>query len=87
MQLSEILGYCAAAATTASFIPQATKVIKTRDTKSISLWMYLIFCFGLVLWLVYGIMLSAMPIILANSITLLFAGIVLGYKLREPRRS
>jgi MtN3 and saliva related transmembrane protein len=87
MQSSEILGYCAATATTVSFIPQAIKVIKTRDTKSISLWMYVLFCFGLLLWLVYGVMLSAVPIILANSVTVLFAGIVLGYKLLESRPS
>jgi MtN3 and saliva related transmembrane protein len=87
MQLSEILGYFAATATTASFIPQAIKVIKTRDTKSISLWMYVLFSFGVMLWLVYGIMLSAVPIILANAVTLLLATIILGYKVFESRRS
>lgn len=85
MQPSEILGYLAAAGTTVSFIPQAIKVIRTRDTKSISLWMYVLFTAGVVLWLAYGILLAALPIILANSVTLLFAAIILGYKLREPR--
>ena len=87
MQLSEAFGYFAATATTVSFVPQAIKVIKTRDTRSISLWMYALFSFGVLLWLIYGIMLAAMPIILANAVTLVFATIILGYKLGESRRS
>ncbi len=87
MQLSEVFGYFAAAATTVSFVPQAIKVIKTGDTKSISLWMYVLFSTGVLLWLIYGIMLSATPVILANAITLLLAAIILGYKLGESRRA
>jgi MtN3 and saliva related transmembrane protein len=87
MQLSQIFGYAAATATTVSFIPQAIKIIKTGDTKSISLWMYLLFSTGVLLWLIYGIMLAATPVILANAVTLLLAAIILGYKLRDSRRS
>lgn len=85
MQSSELLGYFAATATTVSFLPQTIKVIRTRDTRSISLAMYVLFSLGLVLWLVYGIMLNALPVILANAVTLCFAVVILGYKLRERR--
>jgi MtN3 and saliva related transmembrane protein len=86
MELSELFGYFAATATTASFIPQAIKVMKTRDTRSISLGMYVLFSLGVILWLVYGILLKALPIILANSVTLLFASVILLYKLTEKRQ-
>lgn len=83
MQLSESVGYLAAAATTISLIPQALKVIKTRDTHGISLGMYVLFSTGVILWLVYGILMKASPIILANAVTLFFAAIILFYKLSE----
>ncbi len=85
MELFELVGYFAATATTVSFIPQAIKVMRTRDTQSISLWMYVLFSFGVTMWLVYGILLNARPIILANSITLLFAVVILLYKLAEKK--
>ena len=83
MKLPEIFGYLAAAATTISFIPQAIKVIRTRDTQSLSLAMYVLFSIGIVLWLVYGILMNAPPIVFANAITLFFAAIILYYKLSE----
>ena len=85
MNLSELFGYFAATATTISFVPQAIKVARTRDTRSLSLWMYVLFSFGVALWLVYGILMQALPIILANAITLFFALIILYYKLCERR--
>ena len=87
MELSELFGYFAATATTASFIPQAVKVMRTRDTRSLSLGMYVLFTLGVMLWLVYGILLKAPPIILANSVTLFFASVILLYKLSEKKHS
>ncbi|HON53048.1 MAG TPA: SemiSWEET transporter [Bacteroidales bacterium] len=79
----ELIGYCAAFLTTLSFVPQALQVIKTKDTHSISLQMYVIFSAGVVLWLVYGIWLRNIPMIIANSITIVLASIILYYKLKE----
>jgi len=81
--MEQFLGYAAATLTTISFVPQVIQVIKTKDTKSISLPMYIIFILGLSLWLVYGIMLKELPIILANLFTICFASVILIYKLRE----
>jgi MtN3 and saliva related transmembrane protein len=86
MEPSELIGYLAAGATTASLIPQAINVVRTRDTHSISLWMYVIFTLGVALWLVYGLLLKSQPIILANVVTLFFAAVILAYKLREKKR-
>ena len=82
MNIVTITGLAAAFCTTASFLPQAIKTIQTRDTSGISLSMYALFAFGTLLWLTYGIMDSNLPIIIANGITLIFAVVILAYKIR-----
>jgi MtN3 and saliva related transmembrane protein len=77
-----LIGLLAAACTTFSFLPQAIKTIRTKDTQSISLSMYALFTFGTLLWLLYGVFTNNLPIYLANGITLLFALIILVYKIR-----
>jgi MtN3 and saliva related transmembrane protein len=68
--------------TTVAFLPQVVKTLRTRDTRSISLGMYLLFTTGVFLWLVYGIRLHALPMILANGITLLLSFVLLVAKWR-----
>lgn len=80
--LHEWIGSVAAAFTTCSFIPQVWRVLQTRHTQDISLGMYALFTSGVALWLAYGILLGAWPIIIANGITLILAGTVLFLKLR-----
>ena len=82
MDLTTILGLAAAFGTTISFIPQALKTIKTKDVSGISLSMYSVFTGGTLLWLIYGILSANIPVTVANSITLLFAAIILGYKIK-----
>lgn len=74
------MGTIAAILTTASFLPQAIKTIKTKDTKGISIGMYSMFVVGVFLWIIYGIQLKDMPIIIANVITFVLASIILGFK-------
>ena len=78
----EAVGMVAAVLTTISFVPQVWHSFKTRDVSGISLTMYSIFTVGIALWLVYGILLQAWPLILANGITLCLAGAILQMKLR-----
>ncbi len=82
MDVNEIIGYVAAACTTISLIPQALKLFKTKDTSAISLRMYSLFTFGVAAWLVFGILQSNWPIIIANGVTLVFASLILFYKVR-----
>lgn len=77
-----IIGLLAATGTTIAFLPQVLKSWKSKHTKDISLPMYLIFTTGVFLWLVYGYMISDLPLMLANFITLLLAGSVLFLKLK-----
>jgi MtN3 and saliva related transmembrane protein len=83
MQIEEIIGFIAAASTTISFIPQAIKTIKTRQTKDISLLMYALLTFGVLMWTIYGFMTKDTPVLMANGITIIFASIVLILKLKH----
>ncbi|MCZ8185520.1 MAG: SemiSWEET transporter [Beijerinckiaceae bacterium] len=78
----ELIGGVAAVITTLCWVPQAIKVIRTRDTRSLSLVMYLMLAAGIVLWLVYGLLILSWPLIGANLVTLVLVGIILGMKLR-----
>ncbi len=82
MMSSETIGYAAATLTTASFLPQAWYMFRTRDVRGISLGMYLLFVAGVSLWLAYGVLMAAWPIIIANLITLTLASVILWMKLR-----
>jgi MtN3 and saliva related transmembrane protein len=78
----EWMGFVAAALTTFSFVPQAVKTIRSKDTRGISLWMYLTFTVGIVFWLGYGLVLMSWPMIIANVVTLLLSLTILSLKLR-----
>jgi MtN3 and saliva related transmembrane protein len=82
MELTNTIGYIAASLTTASFLPQAMHTFRTKDVSGISLGMYSVFTLGVSLWLLYGIMLGAWPIVIANSITTALASFILWMKIR-----
>ena len=73
----------AAVLTTLSFVPQALHVIRTRDTQAISLLMYAMFATGVLFWLAYGLLVMQWAIIIANLVTLVLAGVILGLKVRD----
>jgi MtN3 and saliva related transmembrane protein len=82
MNIVDLIGALAAVLTTCSFLPQAIKTFRTKDVSGISLAMYGAFICGVVLWLVYGVMLGAWPIIIANAVTLGLALSIFVMKLR-----
>ncbi|WP_369049070.1 SemiSWEET transporter [Tenacibaculum sp. UWU-22] len=82
MKAYTIIGLIAATCTTISFLPQAIQVIKTKHTKDLSLTMYLLFTVGIFLWFIYGLVISDLPMIIANGITLIFSSIILVMKLK-----
>lgn len=81
----ELLGLLAGLLTTTAFVPQVLKIWRTRSAEDISLPMYLLFTAGIVLWLVYGWLAGALPVILANLVTLVLAIAVVLMKLRFDR--
>jgi MtN3 and saliva related transmembrane protein len=82
MPLDNIVGFAAACLTTVSFVPQAWHTFRTKDVSGISLSMYACFTLGVFLWLVYGLLLGAWPIVVANAVTLALATAILLMKLR-----
>ncbi|NCB56630.1 MAG: hypothetical protein EOM46_03825 [Gammaproteobacteria bacterium] len=80
--LVELLGMTAGCLTTGSFIPQAIKIMRTRDVSGISLLMYIALAVGLMLWLLYGIINGQISIIAANGVTLALVLIILVMKIR-----
>lgn len=80
--MTDIFGFIGAFLTTLSFVPQAWLVLRTGKTEGISLAMYALFTIGVAAWLVYGILESALPIIMANAITLVLAALIHAMKTR-----
>ena len=78
----ELIGSIAGIGTTIAFLPQVIRTWKTKSTQDISLAMYLVFCSGVFLWLIYGIGIMRWPVILANTFTFILACSVLAMKLR-----
>ena len=78
----EIIGFVGATLTTISFLPQVTKIYKTKSTKDISLAMYIAFALGVACWLIYGIGINSRPVIYANIVTLILVSMVLYMKLK-----
>lgn len=85
MDYITILGFAAALFTTISNIPQATKIIRTKETKGVSAPSYIVLFIGLVAWVAYGIMKSDWPVMIANTISALICGIVLFLKLTSKK--
>ena len=78
--ISGATGALAAIASTASFAPQAWKIIKTRETKNLSTIMYGLTVLGFALWSAYGVMLGHWPLIASNSICFVLATFILVMK-------
>lgn len=85
MDIINWIGTLAGILTTIAFIPQVAKTWKTRSAGDISLLMFLLFSSGVLLWLVYGVLLHAMPIIVANGITLSLSASILVLKIKDLR--
>lgn len=82
MQLNDILGLTAGALTSISFLPQVIKTWQSKSARDLSLAMFGIFSTGVTLWLIYGLQVSSLPIIAANSLTLLLCLVILYFKLK-----
>jgi MtN3 and saliva related transmembrane protein len=83
---STSIGFIAAVSTTLSFVPQVVQSYRSRDVSGISLGMYSFFTFGVGLWLVYGWMTHAWPVIIANAFTLVLALSILALKMTSLKK-
>jgi MtN3 and saliva related transmembrane protein len=85
MDLVVIVGYVAAACSVASFVPQAWKIVRTRDTEALSPPMYALTTAGFLLWTIYGIAQGQWPLILTNAICFVLASFILAMTLLSGR--
>ena len=76
------IGLIAAFATTTAFVPQLARVWRLKSARDISLYTFLLFSFGLAMWLIYGVLIHSVPVILSNSVTLVLALAILVLKYR-----
>jgi len=77
-----MFGAIAALLTTIAFFPQVIKAHRTRQTKDLSLIMYVMLSIGLILWTTYGILLGQVPIIAANAVTLVLCLYIVFLKIK-----
>ena len=82
MAYADIIGFIGGTLTTLALVPQAVKAWRTKHTRDISIWWIVTLTIGIVLWLVYGILISSLPIIVTNIATLILAVIVLTLKMK-----
>ena len=85
--ITELFGTVGAVLTTASFLPQALLILRTRNTDGISLLMYAMFTAGVACWLIYALILGLWPMIIANIITVALAGLILALKAQNTLRA
>jgi MtN3 and saliva related transmembrane protein len=82
MESVTLIGLMAGALTTIAFFPQLHKAWTSKSTKDVSISMYVIFCTGIFLWLIYGLMIDSLPVILANAVTFVLALSILVLKIK-----
>ena len=82
MESVDIMGFIAGILVVISLLPQVIKSWKTRSTRDISIWRYIIYIIGLVLWITYAIIIKNAPVAAMNSFGLVLALIILGLKIR-----
>ena len=87
MNHQNLLGLLAGSFTTISFVPQVVRIWRTKKADDISTSMFVIFIVGVALWLYYGILLQAWPVIAANAITLALAMMILALKFRYRKNT
>ena len=73
----DTFGYSAAILTTAAFLPQLIKTLKTKKADDVSSSTLILFIIGVLSWIIYGYKISSTPILLANLITLILNLLIL----------
>lgn len=82
MHFTNTIGLIAGTLTTAAFFPQVLKIWKSRSAADISLGMFVLFSVGVLLWVIYGFSIGSLPVVLANSITLVLSLAIVVFKIR-----
>lgn len=79
---TELIGFMAAILTTAAFVPQVYKIVRSKSADGVSLMMYFVMLAGVITWEIYGWLILSPSVIMANCITALLLLIIIYYKLK-----
>jgi len=75
------IGLVAGALTSVAVIPQVVRTYRTRHARDISIWQPLLLDIEMLLWLIYGILLKDLPLILANTFSIVCNTLLIGMKI------
>jgi len=81
---ADVIGTGAALCSMASFVPQIVKIVRERDASAVSLRMYAVTVTGFSLWIAYGVLTKAWPVMAANTVCLVLSAAILALKWRWP---
>ncbi|MBI2165095.1 MAG: SemiSWEET transporter [Chloroflexi bacterium] len=82
LEIKELVGLLAGGLTTISLVPQLMRVFRSRSSRDISLPFTLMLLLGFLFWLMYGLLNGLMPVILWNSLGLVFMSVLLYGKVK-----
>jgi len=82
IEMADLIGYIAACFTTFSLLPQILRIRRLKEARDVSLFLPLMIVIGSVLWSVYGILISSIPVIVANGVALIIALITVFFTIR-----
>ena len=83
--IGELFGYIAGICTAVCFLPQTLQTIRTKNVESLSLLSYIIYCTGLISWILYGLYIHSLQMLIFNGIGLVFGGIILYMIIRRQK--
>jgi len=84
--IADLVGFIAGILTSINIIPQIIHSIKTKKVEDVSLWMFIIYDIGLLLWITYGIMILSYPIMIMDGIACLSSLLMTYIKIRYNRK-
>jgi MtN3 and saliva related transmembrane protein len=85
VSLSTLIGSAAGCIGLYSFVPQVVKCCRTGDVAALSLRMFAVRTFGLLLWSVYGYALGSSPVLIFSALGLVLSSVILFLKVRGSR--
>lgn len=85
LSLSTLIGSAAGCIGLYSFVPQVVKCCRSGDVAAISLRMFAVRTFGLLLWTVYGFALGSLPVLIFSALGLVLSSVILVLKVRGSR--
>ena len=83
--IGELFGYLAGICTAICFLPQTLQTIRSKDVRGLSMTSYIIYCTGLISWILYGLYIHSLQMLIFNGIGLVFGGIILYMIIRAKK--